>query len=350
MKPETPASKSMTGVEKNHCLNVWKGIAAFAIVLIHCSFPSPVGGMMNGLARFGVPLFFMISGFFTYGKGMDTIKRRSQKCWRLFLTANGVYFLWKLADFFVTGELTSKAVLGLFSPQRLLNWILWNQSPFMGHLWFLGALLYCYLFYGILVKKDWQERCYILIPVCLAANLLLGEGLSMVGRKISFLWVRNFWLTGLPFFLLGHWFAREQEKGRLRFYPGISIALLIIGAVSSMGEMLLSGGSELYLGSILMAVGSFSLALWKPSFGKGSLLAHIGEKAALHIYLWQMIVFDVTAALAHLCGVSEHMVYQWVMPLWVGIVSWLLAEGLLGVKRLSGIKKGAVKNEQRGIG
>lgn len=328
---------------KNDCLNVWKGIAAFAIVLIHCNLPSPVGGMMNGLARFGVPLFFMISGFFSYGKGIDTIKRRMGKSWSLFLTANGVYFLWRLLALLWGRSLSLKAVLELFSLERLLNWLLWNESPFMGHLWFLGALLYCYLFYWILVKRGWQERCSLLIPVCLAANLLLGEGFSIIGWEISFLWVRNFWLTGLPFFLLGHWFAGKQERGRLKIYPGISIGLLVTGAISSMGEMLLSGGGELYLGSILMAIGSFSLALWKPSWGKGSLLAHIGEKTALHIYLWQMIVFDVTEVLAHLGGVYEHMVYQWVMPLWVGIATWLLAEGLLR------LKKGAVKNEQRSI-
>lgn len=290
---------------------------------------------MNGLARFGVPLFFMISGFFSYAKGMDTIKGRIQKSWSLFLTANGIYFLWKIFSLFRGGILSLKVISGLFSFESLMNWLLWNESPFMGHLWFLGALLYCYLFYWILVKKGWQERCYVLIPICLAANLLLGEGLSTLGREVSFLWVRNFWLTGLPFFLLGHWFAREQKKGQLKIYPGISIGFLGIGAILSMGEMLLSGGGELYLGSILMTLGSFSLALWKPAFGKGSLLAHIGEKTALHIYLWQMIVFDVTEALAYFGGVHEHIVYQWVMPLWVGIASWLLAEGLLRVKERS---------------
>ena len=64
---------------KNDCLNVCKGIAAFFIVFIHCNFPSPVGGMMNGLARFGVPLFFMVSGYFSYGKGMDTVKKRDDQ-------------------------------------------------------------------------------------------------------------------------------------------------------------------------------------------------------------------------------------------------------------------------------
>lgn len=318
---------------KNECLNVWKGIAAFFIVFIHCNFPSPIGGMMNGLARFGVPLFFMVSGCFSYGKGPDTIRRRIRKIWKLFLTANGVYFIWKLFHLWLKREITAGAAAALFAPDSLIDWLLWNESPFMGHLWFLGALLYCYIFYWILVKVGWEERLYFLIPACLTANLLLGEGLSILGKEISFLYVRNFWLTGLPFFLWGHWLFREESQEKLKIRPGICLVGTVIGVCLSMGEMLLSGGGELYLGSVLMTGGIFSLALQKPSFGKGSLLAHVGEKTALHIYLWQMIVFDVVEKLGYMCEVHEHMVYQWMMPLGVGAASWLLAEALLGMKK-----------------
>lgn len=318
---------------KNDCLNVCKGIAAFAVVLIHCSFPSPVGGMMNGLARFGVPLFFMVSGYFSYGKGTDTLQRRIRKLLRLFLSANGIYFVWRLLALWKQGRLTLEAAAVFFTPVSLIKWVFWNESPFMGHLWFLGALLYCYGLYWILLRNGREERVYGLIPLCITANLLLGEGLSLLGRKISFLYVRNFWLTGLPFFLWGHWLSREERKGRLEIRPGLCLGSILLGACLSMGEMLLSGGGELYLGSILMTGGIFSLALWKPDFGKGSLLAHVGEKAALHIYLWQMIVFDVMEELAYIGGIHEHMVYQWVMPLGVGVISWLLAEALIFGKK-----------------
>ncbi len=314
---------------KNDCLNVCKGIAAFAVVFIHCNFPSPVGGMMNGLARFGVPLFFMVSGYFSYGKGTDTVKRRIWKVFGLFLGANGIYFVWRLLALWGQGSLTMKAAAGFFAPKSLLHWGLWNESPFMGHLWFLGALLYCYCLYGIFVRRGIEERVYVLIPLCLGANLLLGEMLSILGKGISFLYVRNFWLTGLPFFIWGHWMHREEQRGRLRLRSGVCLGGILFGACLSMGEMLLSGGADLYLGSILMAGGMFLLALGRPEFGKGSLLAHVGEKAALHIYLWQMMVFDVVEKLAYIRGIHEHMVYQWVMPLAVGMISWILAEALV---------------------
>ena len=313
---------------KNNCLNVWKGIAAFFVVFIHCSFPSPVGGMMNGLARWAVPMFFLISGYFSYGKGADTVKRRICRTFGLFVLANGIYFLWKLVTLWSEGILTVPVVQSWFAAEPLFKWLVWNQSPFMGHLWFLGALLYCYLFYALLVRKGWEERFYLLIPLCLAGNLLLGVVLPVLGQETSFLHVRNFWLTGLPFFLWGHWFARQEGQGKLRIRAGYCLAGIAAGAGLSMVEMLLSGGAELYLGSILIAAGLFLLALRHPDWGKESLLERIGARDSLHIYLWQMILIDLTQAVAYTCGFREHMVYQWLMPIWICLISWLFAEGI----------------------
>lgn len=98
------------------------------------------------------------------------------------------------------------------------------------------------------------------------------------------------------------------------------------GACLSMGEMLLSGGAELYAGSILMTCGIFLTAVQNPSAGRGSLLAHIGEKDSQSIYLWQIIIYDATSMLAKGLGIRGMSVYQWLMPLWVCLASWMLAE------------------------
>ncbi len=302
-------------------------------MFIHCSFPSPIGGMMNGLARFAVPLFFMVSGYFSFGRGMDTVRRRLRNTFRVFLTANIVYFLWDLFVLYRDGALTLTAVSDLFAPGALAEFVFLNQSPFMYHLWFLGALLYCYLFYGLLVRFGKEERVYILIPVCLVVNLVLGEGLGILERSVPVAYMRNFWVTGLPFFLWGHWFAREQKENRLHVGMKSCLFAMGVGACLSMGEMLLSGGAELYVGSILMTAGIFAVAVQNPAWGKGSLLARSGEKDAQHIYLWQVMVYSLTSSLAHSLGVSGHKLYEWLMPLAVCLASWTLAEILERSKR-----------------
>jgi len=267
---------------------------------------------------------------------METIKRRMDHTWRLFLIANGVYLLWKLLMLWTDQSLTLAAVGELFTWKTLGSWLVLNQSPFMGHLWYLGALLYCYLFYAWLVKGNREESVYWLIPLALAGNLILGEGLSVLGRPVSFLLVRNFWLTGLPFFLWGHWFAKKEAQGGLQVPTWYCVAGIALGAVLSMGEMLVSGGVELYVGSILIVSGLFLLALGNPNWGKGWLLTRIGERDSLHIYLWQMIVLDVLMMLADAGGFRQHILYRWLMPLLVCLLSWLLAEVLEIKKRKFG--------------
>lgn len=79
---------------KNDCLNVWKGIAAFAVVLIHCTLPGVPGEIIKGIARFAVPLFFLISGYFAYGREDAVLRRREIHILRLYVGAVAVYYLW----------------------------------------------------------------------------------------------------------------------------------------------------------------------------------------------------------------------------------------------------------------
>lgn len=49
---------------RNNFLDYIKGIACIGVVFIHCSFPYVFGDIIANLAAFGVPMFFMISGYY----------------------------------------------------------------------------------------------------------------------------------------------------------------------------------------------------------------------------------------------------------------------------------------------
>ena len=309
---------------KNDCLNVWKGIAAFFIVWIHCRFPGKAGELVEGLARFAVPLFFMISGYFSGGKEPAVLWRRFRSTLRMYLWASAVYFLWRLVMLYREGSLSLEAAGNMFSLKALGELFLWNRSPFAYHLWFLGALLYCYLFYVLLARFRKAESFFVLIPLCLGANLALGEGFHILDLHVPTACVRNFWLTGLPFFLLGCWMAGKQEEIRSSGKTGWCLAAA--GVCLTAAETLLFGKAELYLGSVLLSAGLFMAAIENPGIGRGSLPAHIGEKDSRHIYLWHVIVYQFTSSLADGLGIRSYKLYQWLVPLWVCLASWMLAE------------------------
>lgn len=313
---------------KNDCLNVWKGIAAFAVVLIHCTLPGVPGEIIKGIARFAVPLFFLISGYFAYGREDAVLRRREIHILRLYVGAVAVYYLWAAIRYFLSQRTFAQMGAELFPDggRTVSDLLFFNRTAMAPHLWFMGALMYCYLFYRLLARKRLEERAYLLIPVLLAANLLLGEGRGLTGIAVPVRWIRSFWLTGFPFFLWGSWFACREKQGRLQLHRGAGMALVAGGMLLSSVECLWSGYDELYVGSILTAGGLFSLALAFADLGKGSLLARIGERDSANIYLWHMLLRNFAALAFLMAGVYETMACQLLMPFLVGAASTALAE------------------------
>lgn len=320
---------------KNHCLNVWKGIAAFAVVLIHCTLPGVPGEIIKGIARFAVPLFFLISGYFAYGREDAVLKRRESHIFRLYVGAVAVYYLWAAIRYFLSQRTFAQMGAELFPDggRTVSDLLLFNRTAMAPHLWFMGALVYCYLFYRLLARKRLEERVYLLIPVLLAANLLLGEGRGLTGIAVPVRWIRSFWLTGFPFFLWGSWFACREKQGELRLHRGAGMALVAAGMLLSSVECLWSGYDELYVGSILTAEGLFRLALAFPDLGKGFLLARIGERDSANIYLWHMLLRNFAALAFLMAGFYETMACQLLMPFLVGAASTALAELMHRIKK-----------------
>ena len=62
--------------ETNVKLDLLKGCACIGVVFIHVSFPGTFGQIVNYISTFAVPVFYMIAGYFAWGKGTDTVKRR----------------------------------------------------------------------------------------------------------------------------------------------------------------------------------------------------------------------------------------------------------------------------------
>lgn len=84
---------------RNRTLDMVKAICAYAVVLLHVHFPGNAGIIANVLARFAVPVFFMVSGYFCF-RGDDTefirIGKKIRHVLKLMLVAFPVCCLWEL--------------------------------------------------------------------------------------------------------------------------------------------------------------------------------------------------------------------------------------------------------------
>ena len=72
---------------ENVKLNLVKGFACIGVVFIHVTFPGLAGEIISSASSYAVPIFFMIAGYYAFGKDEKTIKRRLVKIIKIFIFA-----------------------------------------------------------------------------------------------------------------------------------------------------------------------------------------------------------------------------------------------------------------------
>ncbi len=287
---------------RNLTLECLKLLASFFVIFLHVPFPGEFGGAVACLSRFGVPMFFAISGYFSFGAKPEKLrKRRHHILWLLFLGLFiELYGRCLLAKTWGQGPLDTLRGLSLDGGD-LLRFLLLQVDPIRGHLWYLAAAALCYGVLECYVRRFGTARyqpLYIL-GVCLTLlHLTLAEFASVLGTPVHYHWYRNGWLFGLPMFLLGLFLRQYQDQLQISY--GLNgrklLGLLAFGAVMSLAEWKSFGGFDLHVGTLVMVVALMLLAARYPRFGSRyrNLVSQFGNLAS-YIYLIHLTVADVVA-------------------------------------------------------
>ena len=312
---------------RNRTLDMIKAVCAYFVVMIHISFPGTVGNIVDALARFAVPVFFMVSGYFCYrtdGLEFEKTGKKLKHIAVLNVTAFTVYFMWELFRNHIEGVRETRWLMSLVSRENIREFFLYNYtSPVKWHLWFLPALLYCYVLFAFVARFRLYKVAYILIPVLLAVHFYMEELEAFTGVEYRTMMFRNYLFTGFPFFMLGHRIHKDEKSIREKLSPRFMELLLIVGAVSSVAEYAYLGKQELFMGSVMMAVSIFVLAiLKKKSSGEGVYegLAQIGSTYAFFIYLFHICAGDMLKDVAGGLSLLKNPVYLWSRPVLVCIL------------------------------
>ena len=269
---------------RNRTLDMVKAICAYAVVLLHVHFPGNAGIIANVLARFAVPVFFMVSGYFCF-RGDDTEFIRTGKKIRhvlkLMLVAFPVCCLWELIQNHIDGASQKEWLEALVSGEHIRQFLLYNNSSQVKwHLWFLPALLYCYLLFALAARFRICKQAYVLIPVLLLIHFGMEEFSTFLFPEKHFrvMQFRNYLFTGFPFFMLGHLIHRHQEKLEA-WFAGKKVLLLYGMAAGGGIEVCWNTGIlanwNCFWGQYLWLLVFFSLRSWErigkcPSFRQPS--------------------------------------------------------------------------------
>lgn len=271
-------------------LNALKIIAAFFVVCIHVHFPGDFGRGVVAVARFAVPFFFMVSGFFSFYENRDVLnikyKRKIKHLLILFGGSLLMYFIYNALGSIMNGTLGGY-LKGIFSFQSLIELFVFNHVRVMEALWFLPALIYATLIFFVFEKTGITKKVYFLIPVLFLAGVVLREIPEFADNTPEIMskayLCRNFLFVGLPFFMLGHFTKVNEEKIKSIFSNTALVIIMLVGTAEAVAVDLLHTQKSLYIGTFFAVFALFVFAVKNEDKINVPRIASMGAAYSLYV-------------------------------------------------------------------
>ena len=250
----------------------------------------------------------MISGYFyNQESGMKQIRKVAI----LFVEANLIYCVWSYFYGAVSG------IFPVISFDTLLKFVFLNESPFSGHLWYLGAVLYTQIVIYFLEKWQLKRAIYMTIPILLLTDIVFGKySILLFGREFDYLLVRNWLFVGIPFFSIG--MLMNEKKLRIGWWGIPVFTLTTILERFLLVRNGLNAARDQYISTIFLSISVLNFALeYKGSINNW--LAQIGNRLSAWIYIIHPIFVTCLTFIASRIGIQK--VWGYVVAVFVFVIS-----------------------------
>ncbi len=318
-------------------LDLLKLICAFLVVCIHIQFPKPMGYDVKLIARVAVPIFFMVTGYFLLapakdGKSFEVRKsgRSIVKLLKLIALSNLLYFAIYLLRASAEGKV--QGYLGkLLSLDTLKKAVIYSQSPFCTHLWYLNAVLAAMLVILLVDRLRGRRLLYWLIPVLIAGDMALGKySILIFGRYFPIIYTRNWLFFALPNMCLGMLFRERGLADWARGRRPLLAVLSLLFIAGSVGENRLLQGvveksvRENYFCTVFASVALFLLFASLDRFAARPLqaLARLGRDTNTGIYIIHYVFVLYLPEIFKVLGLSG--VFRSARPAFVFLASLIV--------------------------
>ena len=319
--------------QRNTTLDLLKVLATYMVVFIHVIFGGKTGVIVDALARFAVPLFFLSSGYFSRGISPEKIKKRIFYILRLLIFASVVCFLWDGREVLLhPGMATLTAyVQRKITLMTVMKLLVFNLAISCEHLWYLLAMLYVYVVFFVTTRLAIRERLqYTIAGGLLVLQLLLGEGLRVAGMEIPEILIRNFLMMGIPFFWLGLFVKQYEDSLKKAPVPAI-VLLLIFGIAEVIVSRELFGKNELYLGSVLILLAGVLVFVKYPDVRYPGIISRLSG-CSVYIYIFHIMISEMCLMVYGDIWQTSPVLLM-THPLIVSFLSTLLALAIHGCQR-----------------
>ena len=289
---------------RNVYLDIFKIFLAFLVIAIH------LAGESYGhfpLYRLAVPMFFIISGYFSYTEDTERLRAKSvaliKRTLHYMLFGFGFYIVFDFIGCYVNGHGVGYYFTTLFYEDFLLEFLFLNRPiTYTGaQLWFLIALFVVSLLHYTLVRFDKLHYYKVIIPVCYAIYFFFAGYMYLLqDTDMPIRYTRNAWFFGLPNFALGFTLAKFNFHKRNWYkyvYLVLGVACFLLQILEDRLLRTEYTSLEMYVTGVLAAVFLLQFFL---GIGKADCPLYykwVGKNAAFYIYILHMAVAVVLSEL-----------------------------------------------------
>ena len=200
----------------------------------------------------------------------------------------------------ISGDSILEYIGGVLTIKKIAKFLLLNDSPVAGHLWYLSAYLYVLVLFYFIDKFDKKKVTYVIIPLLLLIDLAFGKySLLLWHREPNIIIVRNFLFVGLPYFLLGSWLRAKIDNGKIKVSNGLLLAGVVLFSLTTLLEKNIlilfnvNATRDHYVSTTLLVLCFFVFLAKNPMLFRNSILEKIGRDNSLHIYIVHLIFVDI---------------------------------------------------------
>ena len=272
-----------------HSLYVLKALAALFVLMIHFEFYKRQ--YLEPIFKCGVPVFYIISGFFLYSANpiseRGKIRKGMTKIFKIMLFFNLAYFILQYA---LTG---TSCIRSLHDVVRLIMF----GDNISGHLWFLTSYLWTLVVFGLLLMlKNGYRIMGVLALLYFVEEILVGQysflylTLNRVHDYVPCLGV------SLPMMYIGYSLKKHEQILKTKLVSrGAGLALMSSVVFLYLEHKLLSDANH-YMGGIMISsyvatICFFVFCLVHQEYGKGTFIEKIGKYHSGNIYYWQFFPY-----------------------------------------------------------
>ena len=334
--------------KRNQIVDVFKIVSAIFVVFLHFPFPGYLGKAVFSIARFAVPFFFIVSGYY-YSKSnkktqLAKTPAKIKYIFSLLLVSELLGFMQKLLNHYDSqysflNNFKSVIIICLQN-YNAEKWRAFSFTPLFNYsAWFLVQLIIVYAVFALITKFKLYNAAKVIIPTCFIFGFFLIRICYFSNISLPPYLDYFIMFMGVPFFSFGYYLKEHS------FMPKINtlflILLIILGAALSVLESVFISTANLFFGSLVIDFVLTALfiknadASMKTPIGK--LLSFCGNKISLYVYILHPFVGNfVTVLINKLFGWNKLISYS--MPLLVCIFTLLVSAFVYKINSIIGKK------------